>query len=91
MIPYGPVNATLGAQSAATVTIKDPPLAVAAVTPTLSGVVVEFNRAFDPSAINLYSAPGSGLGSADVTFKDAGTYFYICTPHPWMYGQVVVE
>jgi plastocyanin len=26
--------------------------------------------------------------SKEVTFKEAGTYFYICTPHPWMYGQV---
>ncbi len=29
--------------------------------------------------------------SKDITFKDPGTYFYICTPHPWMYGQVIVE
>jgi quinohemoprotein ethanol dehydrogenase len=26
-----------------------------------------------------------------ITFNKPGTYFYICTPHPWMYGQVVVE
>jgi alcohol dehydrogenase (cytochrome c) len=29
--------------------------------------------------------------SKEITFKEPGTYFYICTPHPWMYGQVIVE
>jgi quinohemoprotein ethanol dehydrogenase len=27
----------------------------------------------------------------EITFKQPGTYFYICTPHPWMYGQIIVE
>ena len=26
-----------------------------------------------------------------VTFDKAGNYYYICTPHPWMYGQIIVE
>jgi plastocyanin len=26
-----------------------------------------------------------------VTFDKPGVYYYICTPHPWMYGQVIVE
>jgi alcohol dehydrogenase (cytochrome c) len=26
-----------------------------------------------------------------MTFAQPGTYYYICTPHPWMYGQVIVE
>jgi len=26
-----------------------------------------------------------------VKFDEAGTYYFICTPHPWMYGQVIVE
>jgi len=26
-----------------------------------------------------------------VTFDKPGSYYYICTPHPWMYGQVIVE
>jgi alcohol dehydrogenase (cytochrome c) len=26
-----------------------------------------------------------------VTFSKPGIYYYICTPHPWMYGQVIVE
>ena len=29
--------------------------------------------------------------SKTVTFSEPGNYYYICTPHPWMYGQVVVE
>ena len=29
--------------------------------------------------------------SKKITFDKPGTYFYICTPHPWMYGQIVVE
>src|SRR5580704_486371 len=29
--------------------------------------------------------------SKTVTFSEPGTYYYICTPHPWMYGQVIVE
>jgi len=30
-------------------------------------------------------------GSQAITFTQPGTYYYICTPHPWMYGQVIVE
>src|SRR6266478_5400612 len=26
-----------------------------------------------------------------ITFAKPGNYYYICTPHPWMYGQVIVE
>jgi quinohemoprotein ethanol dehydrogenase len=26
-----------------------------------------------------------------VTFTEPGTYYYICTPHPWMFGQIIVE
>jgi quinohemoprotein ethanol dehydrogenase len=29
--------------------------------------------------------------SKDIIFSDPGIYYYICTPHPWMYGQVIVE
>jgi len=29
--------------------------------------------------------------SKTITFSEPGTYYYICTPHPWMYGQVIVE
>jgi plastocyanin len=29
--------------------------------------------------------------SKTVTFLEPGSYYYICAPHPWMYGQVIVE
>ena len=29
--------------------------------------------------------------STTIAFKEAGIYYYICTPHPWMYGQIIVE
>ena len=29
--------------------------------------------------------------SKTITFNKPGNYYYICTPHPWMYGQVIVE
>jgi quinohemoprotein ethanol dehydrogenase len=30
-------------------------------------------------------------GTTSVTFSQPGNYYYICLPHPWMYGQVIVE
>jgi plastocyanin len=29
--------------------------------------------------------------SKSVTFDAPGNYYYICRPHPWMYGQIIVE
>jgi plastocyanin len=29
--------------------------------------------------------------SKAITFTDPGAYVYICTPHPWMDGQMIVE
>ena len=29
--------------------------------------------------------------SKTVTFSEPGNFYYICAPHPWMYGQVIVE
>ena len=29
--------------------------------------------------------------SKTVTFSEPGSCYYICAPHPWMYGQVIVE
>jgi alcohol dehydrogenase (cytochrome c) len=29
--------------------------------------------------------------SKTVTFSKPGIQYYICTPHPWMYGQIIVE
>jgi quinohemoprotein ethanol dehydrogenase len=30
-------------------------------------------------------------GTSTLTFAQPGNYYYICLPHPWMYGQVIVE
>ena len=32
----------------------------------------------------------NGGQTASVTFNKPGTYLYICTPHPFMIGQIVV-
>ena len=29
--------------------------------------------------------------SKTITFTQPGVHYYICTPHPWMYGEVIVE
>jgi alcohol dehydrogenase (cytochrome c) len=29
--------------------------------------------------------------SKAITFNQPGNYYYICLPHPWQYGQVIVE
>jgi len=29
--------------------------------------------------------------SKTLTFTEPGSFYYICTPHPWMYGQIIVE
>jgi quinohemoprotein ethanol dehydrogenase len=39
---------------------------------------------WDTGALN----PGQ---SKKIAFDKPGTYFYICTLHPWMYGQIIVQ
>jgi plastocyanin len=34
--------------------------------------------------------PGGG-GQAQVTFNTSGTFYYYCTPHPWMSGKIIVQ
>jgi alcohol dehydrogenase (cytochrome c) len=29
--------------------------------------------------------------SKAISFSEPGNYYFICTPHPWMYGQIIVE
>jgi plastocyanin len=29
--------------------------------------------------------------SKAITFTQPGSFYYICTPHPWMSGQIIVE
>jgi quinohemoprotein ethanol dehydrogenase len=48
--------------------------------------------AFDKGKIGDWDTGALAKGeSKAITFKEPGTYFYICTPHPWMYGQIIVE
>ncbi len=62
-----------------------------------AGTAVTFINTGDlpHSAIALPSDWDTGLltkeASKTITFKEAGTYNYICSPHPWMYGQIIVE
>ena len=44
----------------------------------------EINNAWDTGDI-----PGGG-GTASLTFATTGVYDYICKPHPWMIGRIVV-
>ena len=48
--------------------------------------------AFNKGKIGDWDTGGLAKGEQkQITFKEPGTYFYICTPHPWMYGQIIVE
>ncbi len=48
-------------------------LAVTALIPDADGVSVQFNRAFDPSSLNLYDSALSPLGPADLTLVGAAS------------------
>ena len=63
-----------------------------AVTFTNVGDVPHTATAFDKGKVGNWDTDALAKGeSKAITFTDPGTYFYICTPHPWMYGQVIVE
>jgi hypothetical protein len=47
-------------------------LVVTSLTPTATGFVAQFNRALDPSVLNLYDTQTGGLGPADVTLTGPG-------------------
>jgi plastocyanin len=62
------------------------------LTFTNVGDIPHTATAFDKGKIGDWDTGVLAKGeSKAITFKEAGTYFYICTPHPWMYGQVIVE
>jgi quinohemoprotein ethanol dehydrogenase len=62
------------------------------LTFTNVGDIPHTATAFDKGKIGDWDTGALSKGeSKEITFKEPGTYFYICTPHPWMYGQVVVE
>ncbi|QKS29606.1 MAG: tandem-95 repeat protein [Candidatus Accumulibacter similis] len=50
-----------------TLTVTPEALTVSRFTPTSTGFQVGFNRAIDPSVLNLYDTETGGLGVADVT------------------------
>ena len=62
------------------------------LTFTNVGDIPHTATAFDKGKIGDWDTGPLAKGeSKEITFSRPGTYFYICTPHPWMYGQVVVE
>jgi len=62
------------------------------VTFTNVGDIPHTATAFDKGKVGDWDTGALNKGeSKEITFKEPGMYFYICTPHPWMYGQVVVE
>ena len=62
------------------------------VTFTNVGDVPHTATAFDKGKVGDWDTGALAKGeSKEITFTKPGTYFYICTPHPWMYGQVIVE
>jgi quinohemoprotein ethanol dehydrogenase len=63
-----------------------------------SGTTVSFTNVGDiPHDASALQQDGWSTGALakgetkTVTFNKPGVYYYICTPHPWMYGQVIVE
>jgi alcohol dehydrogenase (cytochrome c) len=66
----------------------------AGTTVTFSNVgdIPHTATAFDKGKVGNWDTGALNKGeSKEIAFKEPGTYFYICTPHPWMYGQVIVE
>src|SRR5215471_4374316 len=62
------------------------------VTFTNVGDIPHTATAFDKGKVGAWDTGALNKGeSKEITFKEPGAYFYICTPHPWMYGQVIVE
>ena len=64
-----------------------------------SGTTVTFTNvgdiAHDASALQQQDGWSTGALAKGETklikFDKPGIYYYICSPHPWMYGQVIVE
>ena len=63
-----------------------------------SGTTVSFTNVgdipHDATALLQDGWTTGALGKGEtktVTFSKPGVFYYICTPHPWMYGQVIVE
>jgi plastocyanin len=61
---------------------------VAKVTFTNNGKETHTVAAQDGSWTTGPVTPGK---SVTLTFKETGTFTYICNEHPWSYGQLIVE
>jgi len=63
-----------------------------AVTFTNVGDTPHTATAFENGKVGEWDTGVLNSGeSKTVTFDKPDSYYYICTPHPWMYGQVIVE
>jgi quinohemoprotein ethanol dehydrogenase len=63
-----------------------------AVTFTNAGDTPHTATAFENGKFGSWDTGVLNSGeSKSVTFDKPGSYYYICTPHPWMYGQIIVE
>ena len=84
------------AAASASVTISDFQFGPASVTVNVGDTVSWTNQG--PSAHSATATGGSfdtGIfakgGTRSATFNTAGTFSYICTPHPFMKGTVIVQ
>jgi quinohemoprotein ethanol dehydrogenase len=63
-----------------------------ALTFTNAGDTPHTATSFESGKVgNWDTGPLNSGESKRITFDKPGNYFYICTPHPWMYGQIIVE
>jgi plastocyanin len=63
-----------------------------AVTFTNAGDTPHTATSFENGRIGSWDTGPLGSGqSKTITFDKPGNYYYICAPHPWMYGQIIVE
>ncbi len=65
------VESTDGGTKSIAVTIESNPLYVTGFTPAASGFTVQFNRAIDPTVLNLYDSESHVFGASDVVVKDS--------------------
>src|SRR5689334_21153542 len=62
------------------------------VTFTNVGDIPHTATAFDKGKVGDWDTGPLAKGEEKaITFSEPGVHYYICTPHPWMYGQVIVE
>ncbi len=63
-----------------------------AVTLTNVGDTPHTATAFENGKIGSWDTGVLGSGEwKTITFDKPGSYYHICTPHPWMYGQIIIE